>query len=270
MKRSSQLAELSHRLWLCGNFAAAMAFFFALSLVPFVALSAMAAVSWLPRELGFPLAETLTRVFPTGAGIDEDAITHWVRSARGSGWLAVGIGFAVWTTARFMMSSLSALGYLVTGRMAGWRRSLLSALAAVPLVLVWMLTVLVASFFVLFGAALTDRLAATDASQLALATSAVLPAVPSMVMLVLALALTYRAAPGLEARWRRLFGAAILATAGSSVVALVFTRLIPAIWKAKDMYGAMASFLLFMTWCYWNAWVLLIGGLLAASGTKKS
>ncbi len=269
MSRLAKTAELRHRLWLCGNLAASMAFFFALSLVPFVALSAMAAVSWLPRELGYPLAETLTRVFPSGAGIEAEAISRWVRSARGSGWLAVGVSFAMWTTSRFMMSSLSALGYLATGRMPDWRKGLIAALTAIPLVAFWILTVLVASFGVLFGAAVADRMLDMGAGGVTLAISTVLPSTPTLVMLVLALALTYRAAPGLEARWPRLLAAAALATAASALVALVFTRLIPAIWKSRDMYGAMASFLLFMMWCYWNAWVLLLGGVIAAGAGRK-
>lgn len=268
MTQSKRAAELGHRLWLCGTFAAEMAFFFALSLVPFVALTAMAAVSWLPRQLGLPLAETLTTVFPPEAGLDHEAIARWVGSARGSGWLAAGVGFAVWTTFRFMMSSLGALGYLATGRMPGWRKGLVAALTAVPLVIVWMLTVMAAAFGVLFGAAVSDRLAGAPPDMLLRTASVIVPAAPIMVMLVLALALTYRAAPGLEAGWPRLLGAAALATAGSSIVAVLFTRLIPAMWQTKDMYGALASFLLFMMWCYWNAWVLLLGGLVAGSGTR--
>jgi uncharacterized BrkB/YihY/UPF0761 family membrane protein len=48
--------DLLSRLLRCETFAAEIAFFFALSMMPFAALKGMAAVSWLPARLEAPLA----------------------------------------------------------------------------------------------------------------------------------------------------------------------------------------------------------------------
>jgi len=245
-----------------------MAFFFALSLVPFVALTAMAAASWLPAQVGQPLAETLVQVFPREAGLDAAAIGRWVGSARGSGWLAAGVLFAVWTSFRFMWSCLGALGYLATGQRPGWRKGIVAALTALPLVAVWMLTALAASFGLLVDPAVRDSFDTLANVQLARLAEVTLPAAPGVVMLVVALALTYRAAPGLGGRWPRLLGAASMTAAGWYAVGWGFTRLVPTLWQGQDLYGALASFVLFMMWCYCNAWVLLLGGLVAGSGRR--
>lgn len=42
--------------------------------------------------------------------------------------------------------------------------------------------------------------------------------------------------------------------------------MIPFLWEGRNLYGALGSFLLFLLWCYANAWVLLLGGIIAGSG----
>lgn len=263
---SSHAADLFSRLFLCGTFAAEIAFFFALSMVPFAALTAMAAVSWLPSGLGEPLAATVVQVFPSEAGLDAAAIERWVGSARGTGWLALGVGMAVWTTFRFMWSCLGALGFLASGRTQGWKRGLVTAISVIPLMVVWMLTVLAAAFGLLVAPGVHEALSHAPAGSATAMLRAALPHLSGVLMLVVALACTYRAAPGLSGRWGRLVFAATLTAATWLAVGFAFTRMIPFLWEGRDLYGALGSFLLFLLWCYANAWVLLLGGIIAGSG----
>lgn len=262
---SRSTAGLGHRLWLCGSFAAEMAFFFAMSLVPFLGLTAVAAVSWLPDEIGVPLATALVQVFPAEASVDAAALDRFVGSARGGGWLAAGVLLALWTSFRFMVSSLRALAFLATGRLGGWREGLRTVLSSLLLMLVWMVALLGAAFGVLASPAIRESMRDLHGGVTGELAGRLLPQAPGVAMLLLAIMLTYLAIPGLAVRPRRAAWTAALATAGWLAVAWAFTGLVPGLWRGRDLYGALGSFLLFLLWCYASAWVLLLGGLLTAA-----
>jgi uncharacterized BrkB/YihY/UPF0761 family membrane protein len=266
---SGSTSGLGRRFWLCGSFAAEMAFFFALSLVPFLALTAIAAVSWLPAEVGVPLATALVHVFPAEASVDTAALNRFVGTARGGGWLAAGVLFALWTSFRFMVSSLRALGFLVTGRLGGWREGLRTALSGLLLMLVWMAALLGAAFGVLASPAIRASLRGLRHGVTGELAVRLLPHAPGVAVLLLAIMLTYLSIPGLSVRPRRAALTAALATAGWLVVAWAFTGLVPGLWQGRDLYGALGSFLLFLLWCYASAWVLLLGGLATAAGRAR-
>lgn len=154
-------------LTLASAFAAQIAFFFALTLVPFVGLTAAAATSWLPPSLGGALADTLERVV---AGAEAARVLATLRQV--------------------------ALG----------------------------------------------------------------------LVLVLAMRVTYGFVPGLSRRVGRLWAGAAFAAGGWLASAWAFARLVPGLWRGRDLCGALASSLLFLLWSYANAWLLLLGGRVVGRG----
>jgi YihY family inner membrane protein len=262
MPGTSKAVDLLLRFSRTGSYAAEMAFYLALSLVPFLGLTAVAAVTWLPSDVGAPLANTLIRVFAPEAGLDATVISTWVRSFHGSGWLAAGMLLAAYSAFRFMSACVRALASLGGVEPRDLRHRLQSAASAAFLVVVWMVVLLLLSFVILIASPLEETLEETILAHPAV-TAATLSRVMAGVVLLLAIALTYRAIPRLQARGWRLWAMAALATLGWVAAGWAVTRVLPSLWQAEALYGALASFVLFLLWSYANAWVLLVCGQLA-------
>jgi uncharacterized BrkB/YihY/UPF0761 family membrane protein len=267
MSRDGRLADLLSKLPTLGSFAAEMAFYLALSLVPFLSLTAVAAVTWLPPQLGGPIADTLIKQFAPEAGLDAAAISHWVGSAHSSGWLAAGVLLAAWASLRFMLAGVWALARLGGVERRGWRHRLLSLVSAFFLMLVWMLALLLLSFVILLAPALEETLQAQG--WLAHTPTSVLTRALAVPVLLLAVAFTYKAIPGLGARGWRLWLMASLATVGWMAAGWAVTRVLPSFWGGRALYGALATFVVFLLWSYVNAWVLLACGHLSAASARS-
>jgi membrane protein len=270
MKRRERFTTFLHALPLLGSYAAEMAFYLALSLVPFLGLTAVAAVMWLPAKIGEPLADTLIGVFAPEAGLDPGAITSWVGSIRSSGWLAAGVLLAAWGSFRFMAACVKGLASLGGGDPKDLRHRLRTVASALFLVFVWMLALLLLSFVILVAPALEETLGTEVLLGSDAPTATVLTRAMAAIVLLLAIALTYRAIPGLRARGWRLWAMATLATGGWVAAGWTVTRLLPSLWGAQALYGALGSFLLFLLWIYVDAWVLLVCGRLAGSAPRPA
>lgn len=251
---------------LASAFAAQIAFFFALTLVPFVGLTAAAATSWLPTPLGSALADALLEVFPAEAGLKEAAISTLPEVAHRSGWLTAAVLMAAWSSFAFMSTCVRALHQLSGGPDLTWRHRAQTAAGSFLLVLVWMAALLSAAFLVCLGPALLDTLGRVTSAADSARALAALRQVALGVVLVLAIRLTYGFVPGLGRSVGRLWAGAGFATAGWLFSAWAFTRLVPGLWQGRDLYGALASFMLFLLWSYANAWLLLLGGRVAGRG----
>jgi membrane protein len=257
-----RLVASLERLSALGRTAAEMAFYFALSFVPFLGLTVAAAVTWLPRQVGEPLAAALVAAFPREAGVDSTAIARWLATVRRSGWLAAGVLLAAWSSFRFMTAGVHALAELGGADRWSWGQRFRSVASACLLTLLWILALLTMAFVLLAVPGLRETLVEGGwmAPDIRVAT---LVRTLGLVVLLLALVATYRLIPGLGARGARLWLGAGVATAGWIGVIELVRRLLRTIWGQQSLYGALGSFVLFLLWCWANAWVILAGGLLA-------
>jgi membrane protein len=269
MAQATRIATSLEKLSALGRTAAEMAFYFSLSFVPFLGLTAVAAVAWLPASLGEPLAGALAAIFPAEANLDQTAMTHWVRSVRRSNWVAAGLLLATWSSFRFMSAGVRALAELGGANRLDLKHRLRSLASALLLMILWMLALLASSFVLLAAPGLRETLLATGwitGRDLSVAT---LVRALAAVILFVAIIVTYRMIPGLGARGRRLWIGAVLATAGWIAVAEAARTLLPALWSGQNIYGALGSFVLFLLWCWANAWVLLACGVLAGRRARR-
>lgn len=260
MLGSSPGSGRSGTFTLASAFAAQIAFFFALTLVPFVGLTAAAATSWLPPSLGSALADALVEVFPAEAGLRDAAISRLPEVAHRSGWLAAAVLMAAWSSFAFMSTCVRALHALAGGPELGWRNRALTAAGSLLLVVVWMATLLAAAFLACLGPTLLDTLGRVTSGADPTRALAVLRQVALGAVLVLAMRITYGFVPGLSRRVGRQWAGAAFATAGWLASSWAFSRLLPGLWQGRDLYGALASFVVFLLWSYANAWLLLLGG----------
>src|SRR3954449_4958088 len=94
--------EAAARLVLADRGAAEMAFFLALSLVPFVGISIALVSRWIPLDLSASIEQVLRGVLPTESHAAVSEMMRWARSSASQGWLTAGFLFALWTSFRFM------------------------------------------------------------------------------------------------------------------------------------------------------------------------
>jgi membrane protein len=272
MSLMARVAELLRRIPATGSFAAEMGFYFALSLVPFLGLTAAIAMAWLPPEVGRPLADNVIRDFAPEAGLDASAISGWVGSVQSSGWLAAGVLLAIWSSFRFIAAGVKALARLGGVEPVDWRHRLRSVASAIFLLFVWMLALLLLSFVILIATPLEETLVQIGWVARGTFSAGGLSRAMAALVLLIVIALTYRTIPGTQARGWRLWLVSGLATGGWIVAGRVVTVLLPSLLQGQRLYGALGSFVLFLLWSYVNAWVLLfcgqLPGVLLQSGKR--
>src|SRR5512143_3997643 len=135
------------RIVLLDSAAAEVAFFLALSLVPFVGI-AIALVSHFPIGLSASIGKVLHDVLPAESPVAGEAL-RWASSRASKGWLTVGFLLALWSSFRFMSLCLHALGSMMCGDVRSsawtWRSNARSLL----LLGVWMLALVAMALFLL-------------------------------------------------------------------------------------------------------------------------
>jgi membrane protein len=251
------------RLVLADSGAAEMAFFLALSLVPFVGISIALVSRWIPLDLSASIEEVLRGVLPTESHADVGEVVRWARSSTSQGWLTAGFLFALWTSFRFMSLCVRALGTTIASNVAppaqGWRgvaRSLL-------LLLVWSVALVATACFLFVAPAIERGLLRLPAlADLPLSAFVALRACLSAGVLFGAIFLTYRVVAGRRVGALRLALAALLAALGWIGASLGFSRVVPVLWSATQLYGTLGSVVLLLIWAYLNSWILLLGGFL--------
>jgi uncharacterized BrkB/YihY/UPF0761 family membrane protein len=102
------------RLVLLDSAAAEVAFFLALSLVPFVGIAIALVSLWFPVGLSASIGKVLRGVLPAESPVAGEVL-RWARSSASRGWLTVGFLLALWSSFRFMSLCIHALGSMISG-----------------------------------------------------------------------------------------------------------------------------------------------------------
>lgn len=251
------------KLVLLDSAAAEVAFFLALSLVPFVGI-AIALASHFPVGMSASIAKVLRDVLPAESPIAGDVL-RWARSSASKGWLTVGFLLAVWSSFRFISLCLRKLDSMISGDVRSspwtWRTIVRSLL----LLSVWMVALVATALFLLVAPSIERGLlglpALSDASSSVFSTLRVL-LVPGI--LFGAIWLTYRVVARTRVGSLRVVLVALLASLGWIGASLGFSLAVPILWGAARLYVTLGSLVLFLMWAYLIAWILLLGGVLLA------
>ena len=261
-------ARLS-RLPLLGSLAAELAFFLALTVVPFLAVAIAVVGRALPVDLSPALRDVLERVFPPETHIDPDEVLTWARSAVSGRWFGLSLLFGAATCFRFLLACIHAVDAVVNGARRR-QRPFRSLLSAIGLFGVW-LGALVATAALLFVVPAIDDALLTlpQLAELSVAAFATFRVVLVAGILFASIAATYRFAPGVSASGARLVAAAGLATLGWLVLGHAFSRLVPVFFLGVQPLGSIGSVVLFLLWAYLTAWVLLAAALLLVTRAAR-
>ncbi|MGE5347286.1 MAG: YihY/virulence factor BrkB family protein [Acidithiobacillales bacterium] len=252
------------RLALLDSAAAEVAFFLALSLVPFVGIAIVLASRWSPVGLSASIGKVLRDVLPAESPVAGEVL-RWAHSSASKGWLTVGFLLALWSSFRFMSLCIHALGSMISGAVRASAWTLRSTVRSLLLLVVWMVALVATALFLLAAPSIEQRLlglrALSDLSSSVFSALRVL-LVPGI--LFGAMYVTYRMVAGTRAGSFRVALVSLLASLGWIGASLGFSLAVPALWGAARLYGTLGSVVLFLIWAYLIAWILLLGGLLLA------
>ena len=136
------------RLVLLDSAAAEVAFFLALSLVPFVGIAIALVSRWFPVGLSASIGKVLRDVLPAESPVAGEVL-RWARSSASKGWLTVGFLLALWSSFRFMSLCIRALGTMISGdvRPSAWTWR--SAARSLLLLAVWIVALVATALFLL-------------------------------------------------------------------------------------------------------------------------
>ena len=263
MKLAKPKAAMA-RLVLLDSAAAEVAFFLALSLVPFVGIAIALVGLWFPAGVSASIGKVLRDVLPAESPVAGEVL-HWARSSASRGWLTVGFLLALWSSFRFMSLCIHALGSLISGgvRSSAWTWP--STIRSLLLLAVWMVALVTTALFLLVAPSIQRGLLGLPAlSNLSSSVFAALRVLLVPGILFCAIWLTYRVVAGTRVGSSRVALVALVASLGWIGASLAFSLAVPVLWGAARLYGTLGSVVLFLMWAYLIAWILLLGGLLLA------
>ena len=253
--------RLKGKLDMLPSFAAALAFYFLVSLVPFLIVVSRSVAAVFHANLTPELFSFLRDVLPPESQLSLDAIAASITDSS-HGLAAVSTLLAIWTASSGLNEMSRAVHYLFSEPekplFGGWRLrgkafGVLGiwALAAAALCVAFVILPIAQQGLQRFGGArfLPAALAAGYRYPVA------------FTMLFLAFASTYAFVPDNRPKWSAAAQGAAVAAACWSGVSLLFAYLLPKVWHVSMFNGALSSVLAILIWAYCGAWGVLVGAI---------
>lgn len=241
------------------SFAAAMAFYFLVSLVPFLIVVSRGVAFVFSANVTPELLAFLRDVLPPESGFGPEKFAGTIGVGSG-GFAVVGTVLALWTASSGLNEVTRAVHFLFSEPdrplFDGWRLRG----KAFGVLGIWALAAgaLAVAFVIL--PVLQGELTRLGAGRL------LPPAFGSMyrypaafAMVFAAFAATYVFVPKKSPSWRSAAAGAAAAAACWSGVSLTFAYLLPKVWQVSVFHGAMSSVLAVLMWAYCGAWGILLG-----------
>jgi membrane protein len=258
--------RLDGKLALLPTFAAAMAFYFVVSLVPvFIVVSK--AVAWIfSANLTPELASFLRDVLPPESRLRPEAITAAVQGGTGIG--AVSTLIAVWTAANGLNEMARAVHYVFSDankpHPGGWVRRLKSF----GLLFVWTVAIVTTAVFLVLLPAIVASVSSAGSSVALRGMLAADVRYPvALGLMFVAFTMTYSFIPEQPHRptWRAAAEGGVVATACWLATCVLFAYLLPRVWGLSLFRGVLSSALATLVWAYCGCWGVLIGACWSAA-----
>ena len=258
--------RLNGKLVMLPTFAAAMAFYFIVSMVPFLVVVTRA-VAWIfSANLAPQLAALLRDVLPPESRLRPEALAESVHGG-GAGFWAVSTMVAAYTATSGLNELARAVHYIFSDENrphpCGWVRRLKS------LFLFGILTFAIgatAIFLVMIPTARDAVLGLGPGQQLPFLLSADVRYPTAAVLMFAAFAATYTFVPEPEhrPRWAAAAQGSLIASITWLGTCFIFAYLLPRVWGVSVFHGVMRSALATLVWAYCGCWGVLVGACWAA------
>ena len=249
--------------------AAALSYYFVLAIFPgLIFLSAVMGSIPSPDMFGRVLA-VMSRLLPVNTMQVVQSVLLDVLATNHKAWLSFGMLGVIWVTSAAFDATIEALdiAYDVENNRPFWK----TRLRAIALGTITAGLVLFALAVLIVGPRFGEWLARRIyLSHHLVSLWPVFHWTVAIVFMLGAVELLYFLAPNVKQRfWATLPGAMLAVTcwiALSYLLGFYFRHVA----NLSRTYGTLAGFIVFMTWCYWNSFALLVGAELNSELAKKS
>ncbi|MFI5363008.1 MAG: YihY/virulence factor BrkB family protein [Elusimicrobiota bacterium] len=248
------------------TFAAAMAFYFLVSLVPFLIVVTRAAAWIFSANLAPQLLAFLRDVLPPESRLRPEALSAAVQG--GAGFWAVGTLVAAYTATSGLNELARAVHYVFSDENrphpGGWLRRLKS----LGLLAIWALAIGATAVFLVLIPIMRESLSRFDAARqlpALLAADVRYPAAFALMFAAFALTYEFVPEPAHRPRWRAAAQGALLAAASWMGTSFVFAYFLPRVWGVSLFHGVLSSALATLVWAYCGCWGVLAGACWAAA-----
>jgi membrane protein len=261
--------RLQGKLNMLPSFAAALAFYFLVSLVPFLIVVSRGVAAVFSANLTPELLSFLLDVLPPESRFRPDAFASSIQQGS-HGLAAASTVLAVWTASSGLNELTRAVHFLFSDperpNLGGWRRRG----KAFGVLAIWAVAIALAAVaFVMLPLAQGEltRLGAGRLFPRAFNSWFRYPT--AFAALSVAFASTYVFVPQKSPSWRAAAIGAAVAAATWSGVSLLFAYLLPKVWHVSLFNGALSSVLAILIWAYCGAWGVLLGGVVTVRVDEK-
>ncbi len=259
--------RLEGKLIMLPTFAAAMAFYFVVSLVPFL-IVVTRAVAWMFSANLTPQLTTFLRdVLPPESSLRPEALAAAVQGG-GKGFWAVSTLVAAYTASSGLNELARAVHYIFSDERrphpGGWLRRLKS----LGLLGIWTLAIGATAVFLVLIPLVSEAIARfSPATQFPVLLSAVVRYLAAFALMFAAFALTYAFVPepAHRPRWGAAVQGALVAAVSWMGTCFVFAYFLPRVWGVSLFHGVLSSALATLVWAYCGCWGVLIGACWAAA-----
>jgi len=242
----------------CPGYAAQMAYFFILSLFPFL-LFLMTLLAYLPvKNLRDVIIESLRKVLPREAlTLVEDNVQALVGEQKG-GLLSFGILFAIWTSASGMTSIMDALNRV--NRVKETRGFLMVQIEGVAMVIGFSLFIITASVLLIFGPKIIEAVAGrVKLDSWGLMLIRILRWPVALACAAITVSGIYWFGPAAVHEWHPVSWGSAFAVIAWVAASLGFSTYVNRFGTYNKTYGSIGAVIVLLSWLYISALVLLIG-----------
>lgn len=255
--------NLEHKSCLFGGFAASIGFYLILSLAPFLAVVIGLAYQIFHIDLTLPTAKIMHDVLPPEARLNAQGMVETVSQAVSGGLITATFAFAFLTTQSFMHALVRALRYIFSTEQLMPRTSLASALTSFALVLLWGIVFSLFSVFLLISPSVETFLGSLKMlSDTALWGWSIIRYALTFLFIWMAIHLTYQLTDAHRHPFYLRLQSSLLAALAWLLLSYAFTHILPLLWSASILHGALGGLVAMLIWAHATAWVLLLGACL--------
>jgi len=260
--------RLEGKLPMLPSFAAAMSFYFLVSLIPFLVVVTKSVALMFSANLTSELVGFLRDVLPPESRLRPEAVSAAIAGARGGGLGLASTFIAVWTASSGLNEMARAVHFVFSDAQrphpGGWTRRVKS----LGLLAIWTVAFCAAAVFLVLIPLARETLQGFGvAASMPAALGAAVRYPVAFVLLLAAFTVTYAFVPQVEHRpsWPAADAGGVVATGCWMATCFVFAYFLPHVWRVSLFRGMLSSALATLIWAYCGCWGVIIGACWAAA-----
>ncbi len=257
-------SNLTQKVDRLGTYAAALAYCFVLSMVPFLALTFAVGMEVadeldLNKHYAEHYAQVLGDIIPASDPRDTQRIFDAVQHSLHGGLLTIGFLLAIYTSYNLMDQIIRTINFIFDDPRRPQAWSWLLAGKTATLLLIWMLLLLLVSIGAVEAGILRHVLDSLGMTLLSRDVAATVQVLVTVGALFGTLYLTYYVVPAKRYKRHLVLEGSLLASCGWIICSLVFAYVMPKILATNAAYKALGSVVAILLWAQFCAWSIILG-----------